>query len=100
LFVYLIFVSGTIVLDTTSMADVTRDKYIRMAIVLSLFAYTVGYQPGLFEKMMAKSTNNVEQAIDNGTAGHTTETTTTQTRATATVTHTEETVKPEDKPKD
>jgi hypothetical protein len=67
-----------------------------MAIVLSLFAYTVGYQPQLFEKMMAKSSRQVEDAIDNGVAGQTTHTTTTQ--AQATVTHTEEVVKPEEKP--
>lgn len=84
LFVYLVFASSTIILDTSSLADFSRDKYIRMALWMSLFAYTVGFKPELFEKMMAKSASRVEDAIER--SGQTTETTTTQTA----VVHTEE----------
>lgn len=60
-FVYLIMISGLLLLDVNPFADPSPGQYIRLAGFLSLFGFILSYQPRLFRQMIVWTYHRLEQ---------------------------------------
>lgn len=57
-FVFLVIVSGTILLNEQSFMTLTQERYIRLAGLASLFSFAAGYNPKAFLRLLQKVTDN------------------------------------------
>jgi hypothetical protein len=60
-FVYLIMISGLLLLDVNPFADPSPGQYIRLAGFLSLFGFVLSYQPRLFRQIIVWTYHRIEQ---------------------------------------
>jgi hypothetical protein len=67
-FVYLIMISGLLLLDVNPFSDPSPGQYIRLAGFLSLFGFVLNYQPRLFREIVIWAFNRIEQREVSGTA--------------------------------
>jgi hypothetical protein len=61
-FVYLIMISGMLLLDVNPFSNPSPGQYIRLAGFLSLFGFVVSYQPRLFREIVTWTYQRIEQA--------------------------------------
>lgn len=61
LFVYLILISGLLVLDVNPFANPSPGQYIRLAGFLSLFSFVLSYQPRVFRKIIVWTYHRIEE---------------------------------------
>lgn len=60
-FVYLIMISGLLLLDINPFSNPSPGQYIRLAGFLSLFGFVVSYQPRLFREIVTWTYRRIEQ---------------------------------------
>jgi hypothetical protein len=60
-FVYLITISGLLLLDVNPFSNPSPAQYIRLAGFLSLFSFVLSYQPRLFRKILVWTYHRIEQ---------------------------------------
>jgi hypothetical protein len=61
LFVYLIMISGLLVLDVNPFSNPAPGQYIRLAGFLSLFSFVLSYQPRVFRKIIVWTYHRIEE---------------------------------------
>jgi hypothetical protein len=59
-FVYLIMISGLLLLDVNPFSDPSPSQYIWLAGFLSLFGFVLSYEPRLFRKIIVWSYHQIE----------------------------------------
>jgi hypothetical protein len=57
-FVFLVIVSGTILLSEQSFMNLTQERYIRLTGLASLFSFAVGYNPSVFVNLLERVTHD------------------------------------------
>lgn len=67
LFVYLIMISGLLVLDVNPFSNPGPAQYIRLAGFLSLFSFVLSYQPRVFKKIIVWTYQRIEEREGPGT---------------------------------
>jgi predicted secreted protein len=67
LFVYLIMISGLLVLDVNPFFNPSPGQYIRLAGFLSLFSFVLSYQPRVFRKIIVWTYHRIEEKEGPGT---------------------------------
>lgn len=65
-FVYLIMISGLLLLDINPFSNPSPAQYIRLAGFLSLFGFVVSYQPRLFREIVTWTYHRIEQTEGRG----------------------------------
>jgi hypothetical protein len=53
-FVYLIILSGTVVVSDEAFTRLSQEKYVRLAGLASLISFTIGYHPALFRHLLER----------------------------------------------
>ncbi|MCA9695345.1 MAG: hypothetical protein R3A51_15470 [Nannocystaceae bacterium] len=69
LFVYLVVISGVLIIVETPFSMPTQGQYVRLAGLLSLLCFVVSYTPSLFARLLRASADSVQRRVGRNDPG-------------------------------
>lgn len=69
LFIYLLILSGTLILDNSILTNPTQDQFATLAGIISLFCFLISYDPSRFRTLLDRGIKKMEGGSDTGATG-------------------------------
>lgn len=66
MFIYLLMLSGVLVLDEAALTAPTQDQYARLAGIVSLFCFLISYDPSRFRTLLDRGFKKMQNDDNNG----------------------------------